>query len=148
MTAEEMEGSLLLPQERRDYPRVSVNIKVQYKVLDETDDDMKTALKFDPEKIMEKFESSECLNVSTSGILMRSGYPVDKKKFVAVNMYLPMPGLSCACRALAEVVRCEKMEDGYLLGLKFLRILHHNLNKYKFLTLADLLNMKGTEIKF
>jgi len=97
---------------------------------------------------MKDFETNECLNVSTSGILMESKDSVDLKKFVAVSMYLPLPGLSCSCRALAEVVRCENTDEGYMLGLKFLRVLYHNLNKYKFLTLADLLNMNGSEIKF
>ena len=69
------------------------------------------------------------------------------KTFIAINMYIPLPGLSCSCKTLAEVVRCERQNDKYLIGLKFLKVLYHNLNKYKFLTLTDLLEIKGEDIK-
>jgi hypothetical protein len=142
---EKNEGELLLPQEKRDYPRIAINVKVMYRVLDNDEADKALVKHFDPEKVFQACKISEVINVSTSGLLMYTVENIPDKSFVAVNMYIPLPGLSCACRAVAEVIRCEKQKDKYLIGLKFLKVIHHNLNKYKFLTLNDLLEIKGGE---
>ncbi len=142
---EKNEGELLLPQEKRDYPRIAINVKVMYRVLDNDEADKALVKHFDPEKVFRDCKTSEVINVSTSGLLMYTVENIPDKSFVAVNMYIPLPGLSCACRAVAEVIRCEKQKDKYLIGLKFLKVIHHNLNKYKFLTLNDLLEIKGGE---
>ena len=142
---EKNEGELLLPQEKRDYPRIAINVKVMYRVLDNDEADKALVKHFDPEKVFQACKMSEVINVSTSGLLMYTVENIPDKSFVAVNMYIPLPGLSCACRAVAEVIRCEKQKDKYLIGLKFLKVIHHNLNKYKFLTLNDLLEIKGGE---
>lgn len=147
---EKTEGELLLPQERRDYPRIAVSVSVRYRVLEGDEADNALTKHFDPEKIFTRFQESRLINVSTSGLLMRAHEEIQEKKFVAVNMYLPMPGLSCSCKALAEVIRCVKDESGketskYIVALKFLKVIHHNLNKYKFVTLTDILDIKGGE---
>jgi len=142
---EKTEGELLLPQEKRDYPRVSLNVKVMYRVLDNDEADKALVKHFDPEKVFQACKTSEVINVSTSGLLMYTLENIPEKSFVAVNMYIPLPGLSCACRAVAEVIRSDKQQDKYLIALKFLKVIHHNLNKYKFLTLTDLLEIKGGE---
>lgn len=141
------EGELLVPQERREYPRVAVNVAVKYRVLTDDEADHAITKKFDSEQIFKKCNESQALNVSTSGLLMYTEEEIPQKKFIAVSMYLPLPGLSCACRALAEVVRCEKKGGGFEVGVKFLKILHHKLNKYGFLTLTQLLEITGEEIK-
>lgn len=147
---ERTEGELLLPQERRDYPRISVSVGVRYRVLADDEADKALTKHFDPEKIFTKFQECHVINMSTSGLLMRAPEDIKEKKFVAINMYLPMPGLSCSCKALAEVIRCVKDEskgenNKYIVALKFLKVIHHNLNKYKFVTLADILDIKGGE---
>ncbi|HDQ26172.1 MAG TPA: PilZ domain-containing protein [bacterium] len=141
---EKIEAELLLPRERRDYPRISVSVKVKYRMLDDDADDRNLVKHFDPEKIF--FESS-AVNISASGLLMKTKEEIPLKKFIAISMYLPMPGISCNCRAIAEIVRCEKDREIYLIGVKFLKVINHSLNKFKFLSLADLLNMKGDSIK-
>jgi hypothetical protein len=147
---EKTEGELLIPQERRDYPRVSLSVKVRYRILDDDEADKALTRHFDPEKIFTKYQESSLINVSTSGLLMYTSEEVRVKKFVAVSMYLPMPGLSCACKALAEVIRCDKDKESkesnkYVVALKFLKVIHHNLNKYRFITLTDILDIKGGE---
>ena len=146
MKEEKTEGELLLPQEKRDYPRIAINVKVMYRVLENDEADNALVKHFDPEKVFQACKMSEVINVSTSGLLMYTADEIPVKSFVAVNMYIPLPGLSCACRAVAEVIRCDKQQqDRYLIALKFLKVIHHNLNKYKFLTLTDLLEIKGGE---
>jgi len=142
---EKNEGELLLPREKRDYPRISINVKVMYRVLDNDEADKAIVKHFDPEKVFQSCTVSEVINFSTSGLLMYTAENISLKSFVAVNMYIPLPGLSCACRAIAEVIRREEQKGRFLIGLKFLKVTHHNLNKYKFLTLTDLLEIKGGE---
>jgi hypothetical protein len=142
---EKNEGELLLPQEKRDYPRISINVKVMYRVLDNDEADKNLIKHFDPEKVFQACKTSEVINVSTSGLLMYTTENIPLKSFMAVNMYIPLPGLSCACRALAEVIRCDDEKGRFLVALKFLKVTHHNLNKYRFLTLNDLLEIKGGE---
>ncbi|HRU38542.1 MAG TPA: hypothetical protein P5511_01595 [Candidatus Goldiibacteriota bacterium] len=145
---EKQEAELLLPQERRDYPRVAVNIKVRYRILEDDEADRALVKHFDPEKIFKEFSESGAINVSKSGLLMYSHEDIPEKKFVAISMYLPLPGLSCCCKAIAEVVRCgtDSAEAGRrVVALKFLKVIHHSLNKFKFVTLNDILDIKGGE---
>lgn len=144
MEEEKKEGDLLLPQERRDYPRVSFSIKVHYRVLEHTQADEHLTKHFDADKI---FAQTDALNLSSSGLLMVVDEQIPVKSFVAVSMYIPLPGLSCKCRVLGEVMRCEYAEGKFSIGIKFLKVFWHDLNKYKFVTLTDLLNIKGEDIK-
>lgn len=145
---EEKVGEIYLPQERRDYPRVAIAVKVRYRVLDDTEEDKNIKKNFDPEKIFSKYCESTTINISSSGLLMFVEEEIPVKSFIVVNMYIPLPGLSCSCKVMGEVVRCEKEDEKkYKLAIKFLKVLWHNLNKYKFLTLTDLLDIKGEEIK-
>jgi hypothetical protein len=142
---EKNEGELLLPQEKRDYPRIAVNIKVLYRVLENDEADIALVKHFDPEKVFKSCSTSEVVNLSTSGLLMYTAENIATKSFVAVNMYIPLPGLSCACRAIAEVIRCSAENGKFLIALKFLKVIHHDLNKFKYCTLNDLLEIKGGE---
>lgn len=143
----EKEGEILLPKERRDYPRIAVNVKVRYRILENTKEDMDLIKHFDADKIFLEYNESNTLNMSSSGLLMYIDEEMQVKSFIAVNMYIPLPGLSCSCKVLGEVVRCERENEKYKVAIKFLKVLWHNLNKYKFLTLIDLLEIKGEEIK-
>ncbi len=143
----EKEAEILLPQERRDYPRISINVKVRYRVLTNDPEDKELIKHFDADKILSKYDENITVNMSSSGLLMYTEEEIPIKSFIAVNMYIPLPGLSCSCKVLGEVVRCEKENEKYKLAIKFLKVLWHNLNKYKFLTLTDLLDIKGEEIK-
>ncbi len=149
MTApeEEKEGDLLFPQERREYPRLAVNVTVRYRVLGSSKEDIELAKKFNPEEIFREFEEDETVNISTSGLLMYCKDAIPDKSIVAVNFYMPLPGLSCTCKALAEAIRCEKINGRYITALKFLKIIHHDMTKYKYLTLNEILAIKGMEIK-
>ncbi|MBN2753600.1 MAG: PilZ domain-containing protein [Candidatus Goldbacteria bacterium] len=145
---QEKEGDLLFPQERREYPRVALNVKVRYRVLGDSKEDTELVKKFDPEEIFRVFKENETVNISTSGLLMYSDESIPEKAIAAVNFYMPLPGLSCTCAALAETIRCIKTVSGrYLVALKFLKIIHHDTTKYKYLTLTEILAIKGAEIK-
>lgn len=148
------EGELLVPQERRDYPRIAINVQVRYRVLDDTEEDKNLIKNFDPDKIFYEYNESKVVNISTSGLLMHTKEEIPVKKFVVICMYLPLPGLSCNIKALAEVVRCEPAQEDvkkhgyqYNVALKFLKVIHHSLNKFKFLSLIELLDVKGDNIK-
>ena len=145
----EKEGDLLIPKERRDYPRVAVTVRVRYRILEDDEKDNALTKNFDPDKIMAELKESRTINVSSSGLLMYVEEEIPVKKFIAVQMYLPFPGMSSACMALGEVMRCDKNGDGhkYMIGVKFLKVLRHNLNKFKFLSLTELLEIKGEDIK-
>ena len=55
MTEEEKkEAELLVPKERRDYPRVAVSVKVMYRVLSDDDADAALTKNFDAEKIFKE----------------------------------------------------------------------------------------------
>ncbi len=143
----EKEAEILLPQERRDYPRISINIKVRYRVITDEPGDKNLIKHFDADKILSKYNENTTINMSSSGLLMYTNEEIPVKSFIAVNMYIPLPGLSCSCKVLGEVVRSEKENEKFKLAVKFLKVLWHNLNKYRFLTLTDLLDIKGEEIK-
>jgi hypothetical protein len=145
MKEEKQEGELLLPKERRDYPRVAMNVMVKYRILEHDEADTALVKHFDPEKIFKSCSECEVVNVSTSGLLMYTKEEISQKSFVAINMVLPLPGLSCACKAIAEVIRCDKETDRFLIALKFLKVIHHDLSKFKYMTLTDLLDIHGGE---
>ncbi|MCX7698835.1 MAG: hypothetical protein N2114_05165, partial [Candidatus Goldbacteria bacterium] len=56
------EGELLVPQERREYPRVAINVKVRYRVLDDTEEDKNLIKNFDPDKIFHEYSESKVVN--------------------------------------------------------------------------------------
>ncbi len=148
------EGELLVPQERRDYPRIAINVKVRYRILDDTEEDRQLIKHFDPDIILKEYTESKVVNISTSGLLMHTKEEIPVKKFVIVHMYLPLPGLSCNIKTLAEVIRCDEAPQDvkkqgyqYNIALKFLKVIHHSLNKFKFLSLIELLDVKGDNIK-
>lgn len=145
MKEEKKDGELLVPQERREYPRASVNVKVKYRVLENDAADNALVKRFDPEKVLKEASVSEAVNISVSGLLMYTAEEIPVKSFVAVNMVLPLPGLSCACKVIAEAVRCDREGDKFLVGLKFLKVIHHDLNKFKYMNLTDLLEIHGGE---
>jgi hypothetical protein len=145
MKDEIKDGELLVPKERRDYPRVAVNVRVKYRILENDEADQALVKHFDPEKIFTSCRECDVVNVSTSGLLMYTEEVLADKSFVAINMVLPLPGLSCSCKAIAEVIRCDKEDKKYLVALKFLKVIHHDLNKFKYMTLTDLLDIHGGE---
>lgn len=144
---EKKEADLLIPQERRDYPRIAISVHVKYRVLENDEADRALIKNFDPEKIFTEASSAEMVNISSSGLLMYSKDEIPEKSFVAVSMYLPLPGLACSCRVLGECVRSIKEENRYSIGLKFLKILHHDLNQFKYMTLKDMLEINGAAFK-
>jgi|SRR5208283_1846221 len=149
MEKEKKEGELLLPEERREYPRVAMTIKVLYRILDGSDEDQNLIKNFNAEAILTHYKEAESINLSKSGILMFADEEIKTKSFVSTSMYIPLPGFSCNVRALAEVVRCDRNEQKgkYIVALKFLKLLHHNLNKFKYVSLKDMLAIDGENIK-
>lgn len=144
---EKKEADLLIPQERRDYPRIAISVHVKYRVLENDPEDRELIKKFDPEKIFEQAASATMVNISSSGLLMYASEEIPVKSFVAVSMYLPLPGLSCSCRVLGECVRCIKEANRWSIGLKFLKVLQHDLNQFKYMALKDLLEIRGQDFK-
>ncbi len=144
---EKKEADLLIPQERRDYPRIAISVHVKYRILQNDPSDRELVKKFDPEKIFEQAGSATMVNISSSGLLMYAPEEIPEKSFVAVSMYLPLPGLSCSCRVLGECVRCIKEDDRYSIGLQFLKVLHHDLNQFKYMALKDLLEINREPYK-
>ena len=142
-------GELRLPSEKREYPRVPMNVAVRYKVLEAEEAKVALGRSFDPDAMLREFKEGETLDVSRSGALIYVNEELGVKSVIVVNMYLSVPGISCNCKALAEVIRREKAGEGekfeYKAALKFLKILHHNLKSYKFLNLNDLLDVRGQE---
>jgi len=149
MENEKNEAELLLPEERREYPRVAMAVKVLYRILNGSEEDKNLIKNFNAENILTHYKEAESVNLSKSGILMYTQEEIKIKSFLSTSMYLPMPGFSCNVRALAEVVRCDKDEKSgkYLMALKFLKLIHHNLNKFKYVTLKDILAIDGENIK-
>lgn len=144
------DGEIKLPgatgTEKREFPRVPMNVNVRYRQLSSDEATKAMARTFDADKLLEKFEEGETKNVSKAGILMYTNEEIAAKTFLAVNMYITVPGITCNCKALAEVIRRERSNDAskwlYTVALKFHKILHHNLKNYKYLNLNDLLEVK------
>jgi hypothetical protein len=143
---EKTEGELQIPSEKREFPRVPMNVNVRYRVLDNEEATRALGRSFDADALLEKFGEGETVNVSKGGILMYTNEEIPAKSFLAVNMYITIPGISANCKALAEVIRRDRSNDAskwlYTVALKFHKIIHHNLKNYKFLNLDDLLDVK------
>lgn len=146
MEEEKTEGELQIPSEKREFPRVDMNINVRYRVLTSEEATKALSRTFDADALLVKFDEGETLNVSKNGVLMYTNEEIAAKSFVVVNMYLSVPGISANCKALAEVIRRDRSNDAskwlYTVALKFHKIVHHNLKNYKFLNLNDLLDIK------
>jgi hypothetical protein len=147
----ENEGEINLPAagaEKREFPRVPMNVNVRYRMLESEEAQKALGRTFDADKLLEKFEEGETLNVSKGGILMYTNEELPAKSYLAVNMFITIPGITCNCKALAEVIRRDRSADAsrwlYTVALKFHKILHHNLKNYRFLNLNDLLDVKET----
>ena len=149
MEDEGLMGELRLPSEKREYPRVPMSVAVRYKVLDIEEAKMALGRSFDPDSSLKEFKEGETLDVSRSGALIYLNEEIAAKTMMVVNMYISVPGISCNCKALAEVIRRDKAGEGekyeYKAALKFHKILHHNLKSYKFLNLNDLLDVRGQD---
>ncbi|HDT14820.1 MAG TPA: PilZ domain-containing protein [Firmicutes bacterium] len=140
------EGEILLRNEKREYPRLSMKVKVRYNVLAGEDAEKALTRHYAPEELMDGHREGETVDVSRAGILMNTNEEIRMKSFLNVLMYITVPGISCNVKALAEVVRREMNPEteayAYKIGLKFHKILHHNLKQYKYAELQDLLNIK------
>jgi len=143
MDFEKEKGELLVPgSEKREYPRVAMRVKVRYRLLDVETAEKALTKAFDADKLLENYDMGETIDVSKNGILMVTEREIPIKSYLAINMYIAVPGIACACRAMAAVVRREKDGDNYKVALKFLKVLHHNLKNYKFAALQTLLDIK------
>jgi hypothetical protein len=146
MEEEKTEGELQIPAEKREFPRVPMNVNVRYRVLASEEADKALSRTFDADKLLQKFDEGETVNVSKNGILMYTNEEIPAKSFLVVNIYLTVPGISANCKALAEVIRRERSSDAskwlYIVALKFHKIIHHNLKNYRFLNLNDLLDIR------
>jgi hypothetical protein len=136
----------LKANEKREYPRQSMAVSVRYKLLTPEEAEKAMARHFDPDKMMQDYSQGESSDVSKNGLSMYVNEEIRLKSLMAVTMYLSVPGISCNCKALAEVVRRESNTEGgfyaYKVGLRFVKIIHHNLKNYTYLNLNDLLNIK------
>lgn len=135
------------PNEKRVYPRIPLNSSVRYRILGGEELERAMNRYFDADKILaEKHVETETVNVSKEGMLMYTNEEIPIKSMLAVNLYIAVPGISCNCKALGEVVRREKETEneryGYKVAVRFHKIVHHNLKSYKYLDLPDLLNIK------
>jgi len=142
------DGELHLKKnEKREYPRQAMAVPVRYKVLSQEESEKAVSRHFDPDMVMVKnYKHGETFDVSKNGVSMYVNEEILLKSHMAVTMYLSVPGILCNCKALAEVVRREANTEGgfyaYKIGLRFIKIMHHNLKNYTFLNLNDLLNIK------
>jgi len=148
MSDDGLMGELRLPGEKREYPRVPMNVNVRYRVIEGAEAEQALGRNFDPDTILQQYNEGETVDVSRTGALMYVNEEIGVKSVVAVNMHISIPGISCNCKALAEVIRRQKTAENekyeYKVALKFLKILHHNLKNYKFLNLNDLLDVRDS----
>lgn len=148
MDEEKNDGELIIQgNEKREYPRVPMKVAVKYRILESEEAEKALTKYFDADRLLADSKKSETIDVSRSGLLMYVDDEVPIKSFIVVNMYISVPGISCSCKAIAQVVRRIKNEDtdskfNYKIAVKFLKILHHNLKNYKFLNLEQLLDIK------
>ena len=144
----EGEINIPAPKEKREFPRVPMSVSVRYRQLTSEESTKALNRTFDADALLQKFEDGETKNVSKGGILMYTNEEIPAKSFLAVNLFISVPGITCNCKALAEVIRRERSNDAskwlYTVALKFHKIVHHNLKNYKFLNLNDLLDVKET----
>lgn len=148
MDEEKNDGELIIQgNEKREYPRVPMKVAVKYRILESEEAEKALTKYFDADRLLVDSKKSETIDVSRSGLLMYVDDEVPIKSFIVVSMYISVPGISCSCKAIAQVVRRIKNEDtdskfNYKIAVKFLKILHHNLKNYKFLNLEQLLDIK------
>jgi hypothetical protein len=146
MEEEKLEGEINFGKEKREHPRIPMSVPVRYRILSSEDATKALNRTFDADSILMDFKEGETINVSKTGILMYTNEEVPVKSFVVINMHISIPGISCNCKALAEIIRREKAMDAskyfYKVALKFHKILHHNLKNYKYMNLNELLNIK------
>src|SRR5208337_2104064 len=143
MGLEREKGELLVPgSEKREYPRVAMRVKVRYRILDVETAQKALTKSFDADKLLAEYNTGESIDVSKTGLLMFTEKEIPLKSYLAVNMYISIPGIACACRALAEVVRRERDGNNFKVALKFLKVMHHNLKNYKFAALQTLLEIR------
>lgn len=148
MDEEKNEGELLIQgNEKREYPRVPMKVAVKYRILESEEAETALTKYFDADKLLNDFQKSETIDVSKTGLLMFVNEEVPVKSFIVVSMYISVPGISCSCKAIAQVVRRVKNEDtgsnfNYKIAVKFFKILHQNLKNYRFLKLEQLLDIK------
>lgn len=145
-------AELIIPSsERREYPRIALSTPIKYSILKQRKENL------DQDKLIKEgfnnlysnnVKVSETINLSSGGLLMVTEEEINTDSILHITMHIPLPGISCNCSMLGKVVRCERKEDKkYNIAVKFLKIIHHNLNKYKYATLKDLLNLEGPQIK-
>jgi hypothetical protein len=139
----EMTGSV----EKREYPRVQTALTVRFRILGQEEAEKALSRHFDPDATLaEGFQEAETIDVSKNGLLMLANEEIRLKSFVAVSMYVSVPGISCNCKGLAEVVRRELNPESnifkYKIGLRFSKVIHQNLKNYKFLDLRGMLDVK------
>jgi hypothetical protein len=150
MHEEKFKGQLEFGTEKREYPRIAMTVPVRYRVLSGEEAAKALNRMFAPDKIINEFNEGESINVSKAGILMSTNEELQVKSFVVVNMHISIPGISCNCKAIAEITRREKSSVpdryAYKVALKFHKILHQNLKNYKFMELNDLLNIKEEQV--
>ena len=149
MEEERNNAELSIPVEKREFPRVAMNLAVRYRVLEQDEAARAMTRSFDADKLLEKYEEAQTKDVSKNGILMYTNEEIPAKSYIAVNMYITIPGISCNCKALAEVIRRERSNDAskwlYTVALKFHKIMHHNLKNYRYLNLNELLEINEAD---
>lgn len=141
---EKNEGEIVFGSEKREYPRVTMNAPVRYRLLTKEESDKALGRFADNSNLLNQYEEAETMNVSKNGIAMYTNEEIPARSIVAVNMHLSIPGIACNCKAIAEVIRRDKSDKDkyrYVVALKFTKIVHHNLKNYRFLDLNNLLDV-------
>ncbi|MFP4466049.1 MAG: PilZ domain-containing protein [Candidatus Goldiibacteriota bacterium] len=148
------DARLVFPEEKRAYPRVALSVPVFYKTVSSQGADEREygALIKKGSEAAEKKESTETQtkNISSGGLLMTTTEKLPCGGIIYLSMYMPLPGLACSCSVLGEVVRSEERKESgkYDTAVKFVSVNHHNMNKYTYAALKELLNIDGSEMKF
>ena len=138
------DGEIFFGSEKREYPRVPMNAPVRYRQLSKEESDKALGRFADNSNILAQYEEAETMNVSKNGIAMYTNEELPAKSTVAVNMHISIPGIACNCKAIAEVIRRDKSDNPkytYVVALRFVKIVHHNLKNYRFLDLNNLLDV-------
>lgn len=138
------EGEIFFGSEKREYPRMPMNAPVRYRMLTKEESDKAIGRFADNSSLLAQYEEAETINVSKNGIAMYTSEELPAKSIVAVNMHISIPGIACNCKAIAEVIRRDKSDKDkyqYVVALKFIKIVHHNLKNYRFLDLNNLLDV-------
>ncbi|MCX7698834.1 MAG: PilZ domain-containing protein [Candidatus Goldbacteria bacterium] len=150
MQEENLKGEINFGKEKREHPRIEMTVPVRYRILSSEEATKALNRSFDADTILQEYSEGETINVSKTGILMYTNEEVPIKSFIVINMHISIPGISCNCKALAEIMRREKAFDSskyfYKIALKFHKILHHNLKNYKYMRLNELLDIKEAQV--